>query len=229
MLPDISIKLDSTPRDFISRFEKLAQQLGFKTELFNDCLGSFGYDILNVAQSEDSYTTGPIIQLINNGEHIIDEKKDFSESTKVESIVKQNNQRIDIEARSTVWDPLHLSSEEYVKTAKELVNPILREYNRIYKTNRRLKIQAKKPYIIPEKTKELLTRFANLANKKMIHPFDWKRFYAFVFHCHKQSAKVSQCMVSSFLKDSGFTNEKANFLSDLYYHFREFLEIRKKL
>lgn len=228
MLPDISIKLDSTPKEFISRVEKLAQKLGFKTELHNDCLGSFGYDILNIAQSEASYAIGPIIQLINNGEHKIDEKEDFSVPTKVE-VIKQNNQRIEIEARSTVWDPFQLSSEEYVKTAKELINPILREYNRIYKTNRRLKIQAKKQYVIPEKAKNLLTKFAILANKKSVHPLDWQRFYAFIFHSHKQNTNISQCMVFSFLKDTGFTNEKATFLSDIYFHCRELLEIRKKL
>ena len=74
--------------------------------------------------------------------------------------------------------------------------------------------------------RESFVRFINAANKKSLHPFDWKRFYKFVRICHSRRARQTPSDIRTMLIRGHFTREKADYLADLYEHGRGLLDTR---
>lgn len=76
-------------------------------------------------------------------------------------------------------------------------------------------------------TEQALARFAVLANKASLHPYDWNRFYAFVSIAHQFRSRWNHLEVAAKLKTYGFSDARARELSEIYWHGRCVLQMRK--
>ena len=87
---------------------------------------------------------------------------------------------IQIEAIAPQWNP---SYEVYVDVIKELFAKLIKLYNKLYKRRYRLRI-LKQESCLPRFTprlKDKFKKFAFSASKRCLYPYDWNRFYQFVF------------------------------------------------
>ncbi len=79
---------------------------------------------------------------------------------------------------------------------------------------------------LPKRTKYFFDQLINAANKQMLHPLDWKRFYVFIQAAHEGRTKLSQGELEDLLITNGFQPDTAEYLSDVYHHGRGLLESR---
>ena len=82
---------------------------------------------------------------------------------------------------------------------------------------------------LPKRTKYFFNQFVNGANKQILNPLDWKRFYIFIQASHEGNTKLLPGELECLLIDNGFPEDNASSLSDIYYHGRHLLESRVKL
>jgi len=79
---------------------------------------------------------------------------------------------------------------------------------------------------LPKRTKDFFDRFINEANKQVLHPCDWERFYVFIQAAHEGRTKLSQGELENLLSANGFQPNMAERLSYVYYHGRRLLRSR---
>jgi hypothetical protein len=65
-----------------------------------------------------------------------------------------------------------------------------------------------------------LWRFALLANKSSVHPLDWNRFYQFIVYAHQRRIGWDASDVAQKLKAFGFSEPKAQYMAEAYWHAR---------
>ena len=82
---------------------------------------------------------------------------------------------------------------------------------------------------LPKMTKYFFNQFVNNANKQLLHPLDWKRFYIFIQATHEGNTKLLPGELERLLIHNGFPEDNASSLSSIYYHGRRLLESRVKL
>ena len=82
------------------------------------------------------------------------------------------------------------------------------------------------PRALPERTGYYFAQFVAAANKDVLHPLDWRRFYHFIHAAHQGRAKLSSHEVESLLVERGFSVSQAACLSNIYHHGRELLTWR---
>jgi hypothetical protein len=76
---------------------------------------------------------------------------------------------------------------------------------------------------IPEEARKSLVQFIFHANKSVLHPLDWRRFYVFVIVNHRLGMELTETNVTSLLEEGGFAPENARAISNIYYHGRRLL------
>ena len=205
MLPDISIKIDSSPHVFIQRLEKIAKLFdNFKIKKRFNVPGFEGWENL-------------IVDPRSSGSHEKLSGMVYSEP--------DSNDRVSIEVIAGRWNPDPPTYETYVAAARNIFEPLVKAYNKQYLTRLRLSIQAKssKNFVLPPETSKRLKSFIVLANTSALHPLDWNRFYEFIAFCHAHHVKLSESQLRRLLVEGGFTEEKAEYLADIYSHGREML------
>jgi hypothetical protein len=203
-LPDISIKMDTSPDEFLNRLKKIALKTrNFEIKSEKDIEYLIGQSILGLKPKEESIHRGLFGQII----------------------VTESSERASIELRALRWNPDPPTYDIYVKTAKDIFEPLLREYNKQYKTNRYLNIQSKKDTEpkLPHHANKIFNRFvrcANLwgANIRNLHPRDWQRFYDFVKHCFARRVKITEDDVERLLIASGFSDNYASHIANIFHH-----------
>lgn len=84
-------------------------------------------------------------------------------------------------------------------------------------------------YKLPVHTKYFFDQFVNAANKRILHPFDWKRFYDFIYAAHRWRTKLSDVQLETLLEDAGFDLQEAKCLATIYYHGRRLLKRKPDL
>jgi len=82
---------------------------------------------------------------------------------------------------------------------------------------------------LPKRTKYFFDQFVNAANKQMLHPLDWKRFYVFIQAAHEGHTKLLQGELEELLIANGFQIDMAERLSYVYHHGQGLLESRVSL
>ena len=82
----------------------------------------------------------------------------------------------------------------------------------------------RKPKRLPKPADRLLQSFADLANKEVLHPLDWKRFYEFIQYCHRHHIKARDFEIARILITLGFSDEYSNDLGIVYQHGRGVLK-----
>lgn len=209
LLPPITIKPDTAPRDFIGRLHGLLQGSGkFDRDLHEDFLGEKGHLILEIIPLWESEHEDLYGQVICDPEY--------------------SGESVSIEIRARRWNPDPPNYDAYAHAAKQIFIPILKEYNKAYSTRLRMNIKSKEslePKLSP-KLKAAFHSFVVAANKSSLHPLDWRRFYSFVHVAHAYRSKLDDIQLSRILVKSGFTDDCAREIASVYQHGRELLALK---
>jgi len=122
------------------------------------------------------------------------------------------------------WQPEWPTYAVIRQAAEGLFLPVIRNYNRRHRTRYRMKIESLEetlPKLSPA-AQAAFDQFAQGANVRALHPFDWQRFYRFVQVCYATQNNPYEADVSFLLRKAGFAADYANFIAQVYTHCREF-------
>jgi len=196
-LPRIRINLNINADEFLARVENISVESG-RFEIRRENYGE-GFRLLNMRVREAPQRRGLIGQVI---------------------IDPHDQTRAKLEVRAARWEPDPPTYDVYVDTAQNLFNPILETYNRLYHSRIRMCIQSKEDTEpkLPPLASRVFERFTQLANKDALHPTDWGRFYFFIWHCASHNMSLDEDDVFRLLVMSGFEEETATHIADIYYH-----------
>ncbi|MFC1543326.1 hypothetical protein ACFL4K_02160 [Candidatus Neomarinimicrobiota bacterium] len=201
-LPTISIKIDTTPDEFLRRFEGLARQIGqFVVELEHDPAGEGNVSTLHLKPMLITQHRGLAGRI---------------------TTVPESQDRVTVEVRAAHWHPDPPTYQAYVTAARDIFKPLLHEYNLKYHSNRKLQIpsQAATEPNLPAMASRVFNRFVDGASKSALRNRDWQRFYHFIWHCAAHNIHVSRDDVHRLLVAAGFTIEHAADLADIFEHGR---------
>lgn len=204
-LPAIDIKISAEPSLFLERMIALGEQSGrFTIEHVDDRAGGTRLEVVN-------------FRLLNESPH---EEHGFQLIAR-----REKPDRIQVEMRAQRWSPDPPTRAVYEQSARDLVRPLLKSYNRSFQTRHRLRIGAREgsSFRISERTQTLLRRFTTLANTRSLHPFDWRRFYLLV---QEGRQEIPDHILRAKLEQAGFAPAKAQELARLYAHLWEFKQLR---
>lgn len=203
-LPPIHIRIQTDEREFLLTMAELAGLDGrFIVDSRFDAFGQPGFHGVNFRCKETAQHEGLGGQLI---------------------VFPDRPRYVAVEIRAKRWkpnDPPNYAT--YAQAARKIFRPLLHAYNA--KTGRR-----KRLYIAPaEKLQPKLTRkcqwlfdrFVSCANKQMLHPLDWNRFYEFAAAFTRRD-RMSGEDVTLLLEKEGFSQEQAEKLGSLFHHLRNF-------
>jgi hypothetical protein len=135
-----------------------------------------------------------------------------------------------VEMRAERWNPAPASYETYVESAKQLIKPLLQLYNSAFHTQYHLLIESAeslKPKL-PPRASQRFQEFVDLANKQILHPLDWERFYYFIYACSSRSVKTTQEDMKEILLASGFSDEDSEDLANIFWHGVSLLRLGKR-
>lgn len=155
-------------------------------------------------------------------EEILEELKEIKikEGNEVEIEIKWlpgNDKKINIGLRAEEWSFI-LTYKTYVEEAEKLFTSIIETYSQKYKTNLKLDIKPLKPKIqFPFTLEYLFTQFMHLANKSVLHPLDWERFYKFIRACHYHKFKDEELLRNRLIQ-GGFSEEYADEVVNIFEH-----------
>ncbi len=200
-LPGIDVAVAVEPKAFLERMAVIAEQSGrFTVERRYDALGNGKLHVVNLRYRRGSPHRNVGGQLIA--------RDDLPG-------------RVAIEMRAELWNPDPPTRAVYRMTAAELMLPLLKIYNRNYRTRHRFRVRemssrGPKP---SSRTKVLFERFAVAANIASLHQLDWERFYAFV---RESRQELPEPEIRGMLVGYGFPADKAERLVDIYVHLWNF-------
>ena len=197
-LPRISIKLDTTPREFLKRFEEVVLQIDNITARRVASDDSEGYEYLTLRLHLAPPHRGLIGQII----------------------IAPDTTKAIIEVRATKWVPDPPTYDVYAESARAIFEPLLRQYNKRFASRRRLSIQAKSDTEpkLPAKAQKIFDHFVILANKSGLHPYDWQRFYDFIWHCASHNLELTPRDIQELLIAAEFSEEYAEYIADIFIH-----------
>lgn len=130
---------------------------------------------------------------------------------------------IRIEAEASRWKP-QLSYEVYVNAIRELFVKPIKLYNNLYKRRYRLRIPKQEsclPRLIP-RLKDQFEKFSFSANKRRLHPYDWNRFYQFIFASYRYQQSLTEEDMRYLLQKSGFDKEQSRYIANVFRHCKEY-------
>ena len=151
LLPNISIKADVTPEEFLDRMDTIAS-------------------CINDIEIRKNFRADKSLSSIS-----IAFKK--TEEFGLENLFglflarSQDKERVWISLSSTSWAEHPPSYDEYVRLVKEKIGPFIKKYNKSNNTRRRFKIPAKEqlePELSPV-IQRVFQRFVNSANKTFLN------------------------------------------------------------
>ena len=146
-------------------------------------------------------------------------------------ITYQNlKEKVFVELISELWEETEPAYDFYVSEAKRIMFPLLREYNKKYKSRIKLSIQSKSKLKIrlPKLAFEFFMAFAEGPLAKRKHPANTRMFYFFVWHCHARNVKLISDDLKSLLIEYGFDSKAAFDYSERYRIIRGFLQTVKQ-
>ena len=200
LLPDINIKTDCDSKIFIKRMHNIVRR---KTLLYKSV-----YEKDSIIPDTDYLEIMPVEQ--NGNQDII---------SQIFSIPEKKN-IVQVEIKAPTWKEEPVTYDLYVDEAQRILNPLINDYNKKYKVRRKLSIQSKNSLEkkLPRLANELFMTFVRAANKNMLHPLDWKRFYIFIRHCYSKKVSLYPDELLRLLITNGFEKRKAEYLSDIFSH-----------
>jgi len=206
VLPNIYIGISELSKNFINNFETLVKkEKNFSYNIDENINRNRNYVIINVVPDNNLGHIGLFGQLIFRP--------------------KEKN-KIIVEIRAHKWSSESTNYSEYVTAAKSIFNDLLKKYNITNHKRYRLNIQKRidtKPKL-PPGAKTIFDVFVNSANKQILHPLDWRRFYIFIKYCYTKKVKIYREDIMRLLVNEKFSEEKAEHLADIFYHGIEILK-----
>ena len=198
-LPGTWIPADVEPSEFFGRLEQVAHDLGLRVE-----------------RRESPSSKQTVTDIFPAG---------YAQGGRFGQLVLSPKAgRIECEVRDG-WSRRPVRYSEYLSATRAFFTPVVRAHNLRYGSRRRLSIESQatlEPRLQPALAAEL-ARFVEPANKQVLHPLDWKRFYHFIRYCHSRRLKVSEEDLSRVLESAGFEAEDAEHLAGIYGHCRNVL------
>ena len=194
-LPNISIRTEVNSLLFIDRFRNIlkdAQGYKFEKKKSNSKLLLFGHDNSDLPAD---------LSLILRS----DKKKDY---------------RVFIEAESIDWVEKTIDYDKYVEIIGKLTRPLLKIYNKLYSTNRRLTVPSKQQ-ITPKLSKypeRLFNRFVKYANRSFLSQRSWRHYYTFIICCHWRNEYLGSGEIAYLLKNAGFNDYYCDKLYSIFEH-----------
>lgn len=210
LLPNMYIKTRLNERAFISRINNV----------LNSCeeIISKEYTENHLVDGEDSLVITPKNQ---NG------NKDLS-------LLLFNylnvNEKVFVELVADNWVEYPATYETYTNEAKRIIVPIIKRYNKEYNSRIRLCIQSRESLKVklPKLANDYFIGFINgISKRNKLHPLEWKRFYYFVWHCHRRNVKLTDYDLNRLLIENDFNYNLATTISERYRIIREFLQLFK--
>lgn len=133
---------------------------------------------------------------------------------------KKEDNRIFIEAQSIEWVEKPIDYDEYVNTIGKLTRPLLKIYNKLYSTNRRLTVPSKEQ-ITPKLSKypkRFFEQFLEYANRTFLSQPSWRHYYSFIICCHSRKEYLGAEEIIYLLKNAGFNDYYCNKLYSIFEH-----------
>lgn len=199
-LPPIRIRVAKPLREFLTRMADIAEKSeAFTVERHLGALGDANFDIINFRSTKSSPHVGLGAQLISQPD--------------AKNIVA-------VEVRAERWSPHDPPTyATYVAEARALIGPLLSKYNGEANTRHRMSIATMKRLEpkLPPQSEKLFKRFAVLANKSVLHPLDWGRFYEFVRNSRMRRPLYEDDMAHLLMKE-GFSSRYAKHIANVYFH-----------
>jgi hypothetical protein len=184
-LPDIKINIDTDPQKFLEQMQQIALETRqFNVELHKD-FSEQGLDILDISLQSSNLHVGLFGQFI---------------------AMSNKPTIIQVEIRAERWYPEPPTYKIYVESATEIIKPLLQLYNSSFGARHCLVIESAaslKPKLSP-RANQRFKEFVTLANKQILHPLDWQRFYYFIHACSSRNIKTTQEDVKELLLLSNF-------------------------
>ncbi len=201
-LPLMSIRIDTTPDEFLRRIEALARQIG-----------EF------IVQSERDLANGGKAAVLHLKPILVTQHRELTGRI---SIIPASPDRVAVKVHAARWQPDPPTYRAYAAAAREIFKPLLRQYNRKFHTSRKLQIQsqtATEPHL-PVIARQVFDRFVDRASKSALRNRDWQRFYHFIWHCAAHNVRLNRDDLHRLLVSAGFTIEHAANLADIFEHGR---------
>lgn len=123
------------------------------------------------------------------------------------------------------WNTNLPEYEHYTTLAGELMEPLLKAYNRSQKTRLRLQVKSLED-LQPKLTNRIQQAFDDFvqhAHKNLLGGKDWERFYRFIRLTHGFNVRLDEEQVFYLLLQAGFPRQYAREISDVYTHGRALL------
>jgi len=205
ILPAIGIAIREPPFTVLGRLHALASTQALHVSFKPWRLGHTPGRILEVAPAVALDHRGLLAQLI-------------ADTSEVE--------RLRVGILADKWKPDPPTYASYVRAAKEVLQPLLRAYQKRHGQLYRLGIPLRRSLKrrLPTGARTVLGSFTSLANKTTLHPLDWQRFYSFIYYCHVHRVSCGCDDLRQLLVGAGFREEKADHLANIYYHGRGLLK-----
>lgn len=200
LLPDIIIKTKTDSKSFLKCLYKIAKVKAsvYKSKYENDYIITDS-DYLEVKPSKQNGHKNIIAQIFT-----VPEKENI----------------VQVEIRAMHWKVEPVTYENYVTEARRILIPLLADYNKKYNLRKRLSIQSKESLLknLPPLANKKFMTFVHHANKNILHPLDWNRFYVFIRHCYAKKVSLYPGELMRMLINNGFDEKKAEYLSDIFSH-----------
>ncbi len=208
-LPNITIKPDIPPKEFIERlYHLVTRQQVWQIHNFK-----------NIPQDRDNPSILALTYTSSEPKILNGLMAHFA------LFVHRDKDRVFVDLVTQNWgveDPTYESYVDAVYTLK----PLLSLYNKLHKARVRFNIESREQ-LAPKlhlKAKEFFDHFVSMANKSALHPSDWGPFYDFVIVCHRVRSKLIEDDIRYLLVKEGFNEEHALKIAGVYGHGREILK-----
>lgn len=119
---------------------------------------------------------------------------------------KEQETRIFVNAEANGWREVNPDYEEYTALTRRFIGPVLKAYNKRYRSNRRLHVQtiAQLTPKLSQYPAKFFDDFTTNANKSFLSRTSWRHFYKFIICCHRRNEYVSWDEIEFLLRQAGF-------------------------
>lgn len=206
-LPDITIKISEDANCFLQNIEEILRKSsvlsGVKLEIDYLLEGHSILCAVPVEQNGNIYLWGQLI------------------------FHQDKRHRINIEVRARQWENEWPTKEQYIEWAYNIFKKPLAAYNKLHSKRYRITVHSRKAnaYKLPPGAQKFFDRFTIFPDIGISHPLERENFHKFIKYCHQFRVKLDGNQLETLLKRKGFSEEKAEELSQIYVHGRELLKI----
>lgn len=201
--PPIKIKPNDSPHLFVERLAEIANELdNYQATLIEE---------------DDNDTVILNLQTPSIGPEGLE--------TRIISAKRTDVKHVHIRLNLPAWKTDIPEYDHYTNLCKEVMEDLLKDYNRRHKTRLRLNVislDKMAPDLTP-KIRASFDDFVQHAHKDVLGGRDWERFYRFIRLTHAFHVRLNEEQIFFLLTQAGFGKQYAREISDVYMHGRALL------